>query len=233
MSQTFAWDRNHILAKLSKAERIALASHFKEVQLELRQVIHEQGAKIERVYFPLSGMVSILLVTQSGDAIETGVIGRSGIVGGSIISDGDTSFAQHLVQMSGTALTISSVTLEKLCKENKTLRKAILEFEPLVLIQAQQSAACHALHSVAERLCRWLLHSQDIAESPNFYLTQEFLAHMLGVQRGSVSMEANTLQQAGLIKYSRGHVEVLNRTGLEESSCECYRAVRAHMDKLT
>lgn len=232
MSQAFAWDRNSILAKLSQAERLVLAPHFKEVDLEIRRVLHEQGAEIERVYFPLSGMISILLVTQSGDSIETGIIGRNGVAGGSVISDGSISFAQHLVQMNGSALTISTMLLRKICKENETLRKAILDFEPLVLIQAQQSAACHALHSVAERLCRWLLHSEDIAESPNFYLTQEFLAHMLGVQRGSVSIEANTLQQAGLIKYSRGHVEVLNRTGLEEGSCECYRVVRAHFDKL-
>jgi CRP-like cAMP-binding protein len=228
----FAWDKNHILAKLKEADRASLAHEFREVDLEIGQVLHEPHEKMQRAYFPFSGMVSILLVTESGDAIETGIVDRQGVVGGSIISDADISFGQHIVQMAGAALTISAGTLKKICAQNETLREAINRYEPVVLLQAQQSTACHALHSVSQRLSRWLLHSEDVAESKTFFLTQEFLAHMLGVRRSSVSTQAQELQNAGLIEYSRGHVEILNRKGLEKTSCECYRVVRKYLDSM-
>ena len=220
-------DKNSILAKLSKAERAGMAPHFEEMDLVPHDILHDQKAKIDRVYLPLSGMISILLLTKNGAAVETGFVDREGVAGGSVVSAGDISFGQHFVQMGGTALTITTSMLRELCAKNQTLRSGINNHQSIILLQAQHSAACHALHNVSERLCRWLLHSHDVAEADEFFLTQEFLAHMLGVTRTSVSLQANQLQAAELISYSRGHVKVLDRAGLEEASCECYAAIRA------
>ena len=232
MRQTPAGE-NRLLSQLSVADHAALRPHLKSFTMNSGAVLHPPGKAIAYVYFPLSGMVSLLAVTKSGDQIETGIIGREGVVGSSIGNYGKYPFGQSTVQIAGSALRIQSSAFLKVFDANERFRLAVNSFQSLILLQAQQSAACHALHSVEARLCRWLLQSQDVTESDTVALTQEFLSHMLGVQRNAVSLSASALHERRLIKYSRGNIRILNRAGLKKSACECYEVVRAHTARVT
>ena len=223
--------KNRILRQLSADELKSIQPWLTLVQLQSNVVLHEQGGPIEQIYFPVSGMVSLLAVMQSGEAIETGIVGADGVLGGDAVVNGHL-FGQATVQMDGAALTMPKAQFLDAYNAHPHLRNLVARYQAILLMQAQQNAACHALHSVRSRLCRWLLQSQDMIGRPTFILTQEFLSHMLGVRRNTVSVEAHSLQQAGLIKYSRGHITILDRDGLEECACECYSVIRAETDKL-
>jgi len=222
---------NRLLQRTNAADLARLQPHLKDFSMELGAVLHAPGASIKHVYFPLSGMVSLLAVMRTGEQIETAIVGREGVVGASIGSDGSESAGQTTVQIAGAAWRIEGPKFLDLYQESIPFRTLINKFQNLILLQAQQSAACHALHTVEARLCRWLLQSQDVTESDIVPLTQEFLSHMLGVRRSSVSLCAHALQAAGLIRYARGQIKVLNRDGLKESACECYEVIREHADK--
>jgi CRP-like cAMP-binding protein len=140
--------------------------------------------------------------------------------------------ARATVQLDGAALRMPKKPFVNAYHAHPHLRNLVDRYQSILMMQARQNAACHALHSVRSRLCRWLLQSQDTIGSATFILTQEFLSHMLGVQRNTVSVEAHALQQAGLIRYRRGHITILNRDGLEDCACECYSVIRAEIDKL-
>jgi CRP-like cAMP-binding protein len=222
---------NRLLKSLGSHDLSRLQPHLSKKSLPRGEVLHRAGEPIEQVYFPLSGMVSILALMKTGEAIETAIIGREGVVGASVGSNGSKSAGQAVVQIAGSAWQIQSSQFSEACRASASLRNFMSKFQTVLLLQAQQSAACHALHTVEARLCRWLLQSQDTTESDIVPLTQEFLSHMLGVRRTSVSLCAHALQQAGLIRYSRGAITILNRTGLKESACECYEVIREHIDK--
>jgi len=222
---------NRILQRLPPDDLSLLRPQLKLIDLEQGTVLHEAGAPLEYVYFPTSGMVSVLAVMRTGDAIETAVIGREGVVGGSIGSDGSQPFGQNMVQISGSALRIGARPFLKALEASNGLRSVVNRYQSLVFLQAQQSAACHAFHSIEARLCRWLLHAADATETETLGLTQEFLSHMLGVRRTSVTLIAHTLQKSGLIRYSRGKVQILDRHGVEECACECYDVLRSEIDK--
>jgi CRP-like cAMP-binding protein len=179
----------------------------------------------------VSGMVSMLVIMRNGEAIETAVIGREGVVGGSVTGGLGEAFGQAAVQIAGKALEIHVKPFLEACRKSVELRSLVDRFQGLILLQSQQSAACHALHSVEARLCRWLLQAQDVLDSPTIELTQEFLAHMLGVQRTSVTLSAHALQGAGLVKYARGRITIINRAALEDCACECYAAIRTEIDR--
>jgi len=200
--------------------------HPKLVRMTLGQLLHPVGARIEHVYFPESGMVSMLTVMKSGEQIETAIIGREGVIGGWVAIDGVNTNTQSTVQIEGSAQQVSTARFLETYRASDTFRSAMNAYQGVILFQAQQSAGCHAIHSVEARLCRWLLLSQDILESEHVPLTQEFLSHMLGVRRTSVSLCAHTLQKSGLIQYARGNIKIQNRKGLEECACECYSAIR-------
>jgi CRP-like cAMP-binding protein len=148
-------------------------------------------------------MVSLLSITRSGDAIETGIVGSDGIVGGSCAIDGGTTLGQATVQLDATAMRMNVRDFISAYRDHEHLRTLVNKYQIVLLVQAQHNAACHALHSVNSRLCRWLLQSQDMIGSNEVYLTQEFLSHMLGVRRNTVSVEAHILQKAGLVRYAR------------------------------
>jgi CRP-like cAMP-binding protein len=222
---------NRILRQLSADELKSVQPWLTPLELRSSAVLHEPGDTIERVYFPLSGMISLLAVMQSGEAIETGIVGADGLVGGDAAINGH-AFGQMTVQLDGTALTMPKAKFVNAYRAHPRLRDLVDRYQAILLIQAQQNAACHALHSVRSRLCRWLLQSQDMIGRDTFSLTQEFLSHMLGVRRVTVSVEAHAVQEAGLIRYSRGHIKILNRDGLEDCACECYSVIRAETDKL-
>jgi Crp-like helix-turn-helix domain len=174
-------------------------------------------------------MISLLAIMQSGEAIETGIIGAEGLLGGDAPINGHL-FAHATVQLDGAALTMPKAQFVDAYHAHPHMRDLVNRYQAILLMQARQNAACHALHSVRGRLCRWLLQSQDMIGSATFTLTQEFLSHMLGVRRNTVSVEAHALQEAGLIRYTRGHINIVNRDGLEDCACECYSVIRAETD---
>jgi CRP-like cAMP-binding protein len=178
-------------------------------------------------------MVSLLAVMKTGEQIETGIIGREGVVGASIANHGLYSFGQATVQIAGSALRIKSDAFMKMFNRSEPFRLAMNSFQSVILLQAQQSGACHALHPVEARLCRWLLQSQDVLDSDAVPLTQEFLSHMLGVHRNAVSFSANALDDRKLISYSRGKIKILDRSGLKKCACECYEVIRDHVHRVT
>ena len=222
---------NRLLASLGQDDRAALAQQLKPVELRRGDVLHQPRTAVEQVYFPLGGMVSMLVVMQTGEAIETAIIGREGIVGGSVANGHLEAFGQSTVQIASQGLVIGSKPFVEACRKSPALVTLVNRFEGLLAMQWQQSAACHALHSVEARLCRWMLQSQDVVGGNVIELTQEFLSHMLGVQRSSVSLSAHALQEAGLIKYGRGRITILDRPGIEECACECYAVIRGEIDK--
>ena len=223
---------NRLLKQLGAGDFAGLQPHLKRVAMVRGMVLHPPARPIEHVYFPLSGMVSLLAVMKNGDMIETGIVGREGVVGASIANNGLYAFGQATVQVAGEAWQIKSDAFVKVFNALERFRLAINRFQSVILLQAQQSAACHALHSVEARLCRWLLQSQDVIESDMIPLTQEFLSHMLGVQRNSVSLAATALNERGLIEYSRGNIKILNRDELKKCSCECYEVVHDFVNRI-
>ena len=230
MHQMTPTGENRILHSLPP-DLLLLRPQLKLIDLKSGTVLHDAGTPVEYVYFPTSGMVSILAIMRSGDAIETAVIGREGIVGGSIGSNGSQPFGQNVVQISGSAFRIGAKPFLKALEASNELRSRVNRYQSLVFLQAQQSAACHAFHTIEARLCRWLLHAADATETERLDLTQEFLSHMLGVRRTSVTLVAHTLQKSGLIRYTRGKIEIIDRPGVEECACECYEVLRSEIDK--
>jgi CRP-like cAMP-binding protein len=223
--------KNRILGQLSADEFNSVQPWLTPVQLRSNTVLHEPGRTIEQVYFPLSGMISLLAVMRSGEQIEIGIVGADGLVGGGAAIDGQFA-GQLTVQLDGAAVRMPKVQFVEAYLRHPRLRNLVDRYQAILLMQAQQNAACHALHSVRSRFCRWLLQSQDMIGTDTFTLTHEFLSHMLGVRRTTVSVEAHAVQEAGLIRYRRGHITIVNRDGLEDCACECYSVIRQETDRL-
>jgi CRP-like cAMP-binding protein len=184
------------------------------------------------VYFPHSGVVSLVVGLGDGQMIEAAMVGRDGIVGGSAALDGKVALNRGIVQIEGAASILDVAILRKIAEQCVHFRTTLIRHEQALFAQAQQSAACNASHTVEARLSRWLLRSRELAGSNTLGLTQEFVAQMLGVRRTSVSLVANALQNAGLIRYSRGRIQITDLEGLRAASCECYGRVKAHYDRL-
>jgi CRP-like cAMP-binding protein len=217
---------NGILHHLSSKALKLLEPHLRHVKLSQGTILHEAGEAIAYIYFPLSGMVSMLAVLKTGEAIEAGVIGREGFVGGYIGPRGWRAYGHAVTQLNGDAMRINVKNFKKVYDVSDELRILVNGYQSVLYFQAQQTAACQALHQVEARMCRWLLQAQDANGGDTLHLTQELLSHMLGVRRTSVSGSANKLQAEGLITYKRGVIRILDRKGLETAACECYAAVR-------
>jgi CRP-like cAMP-binding protein len=223
---------NRLLASLPADTFSAVSPHLKIVELKFGAVLAEAGSPIRQVYFPYSGVISLVVELEVGMMIETAMVGRDGALNAAPALDGKVSLNKGIVQVAGSAGTIEANRLRRLANELEPFRSALIRHEQVLFAQSQQSAACNASHSVEARMCRWLLYMRDLAGSDDLILTQEFLAQMLGVRRPSVSLVANILQKAGLIKYSRGQVRLLNVKGLQKGACECYGTVKAHYERL-
>ena len=221
---------NRLLQNLSSGALAKVEGQFKKTSLDQGTILHESGASIEDVYFPPSGLVSISMITQSGEAIETAVIGREGIVGADAGIEGARAFGQSIVQMPGFGWRIEAAEYLKILESNDAFRTRVNRFHSVITIQAQQSAACQAFHSIEARLCRWLLRASDTVGSNIVILTQEFLSQMLGCQRSSVNLAVYALRQAGLIRSRRGRIEIIDRDAIAECACECYGVVRREID---
>lgn len=227
MLKTSAEARNHLLAYLPENEFALLQPHLKDVPLKQGTVLAEQGDTIDQVYFPHSGMVSIVVVLSGGEkSVETATVGREGAVS-AIAGLGERSaIARAIVQVEGHGARIPARAFQAAVRQSPFLRDFIVRYQEMLLHQAQQSTACNALHEARPRLCRWLLQTRDRLDSDTVALTQEFLAQMLGVRRTTVTELARGLQSKGLVRYKRGKIEILDRPGLEACACECYEALR-------
>jgi CRP-like cAMP-binding protein len=223
---------NRLLASLPSGVYSALTPHLKIVELKFGDVVAEAGSAIRQVYFPYSGVISLVVELEVGSMIETAMVGHDGVLNAAPALDGKVSLNKGIVQMAGSAGTIEVSRLRQLANEFEPLRSLLIRHEQVLFAQSQQSAACNASHTVEARMCRWLLHMRDFVGSDDLMLTQEFLAQMLGVRRPSVSIVASPLQKAGLIEYSRGRIRVLDVKGLKKEACECYDTVKAHYGRL-
>jgi CRP-like cAMP-binding protein len=216
---------NNLLLSLPDKERESVYSHLVFMPLHTHDVLNETGEPIKHVYFMNSGLASVLSVMQDGKSVEVGLTGKEGFVGLPLLVGFRSSPARVIIQIEGSGFRMSAAKLLALLPTCRTLENQLNRYSQVLAIQASQVAACNRLHEVDERLARWLLMSQDRIDSDLVPLTQEFLAHMLGTRRSSVTVAASILQKAGLIKYTRGQVNVLNRKGLEGATCECYAAL--------
>lgn len=221
--------RNRILSSLPGGDFERLAPHLEPVRLNSGRILYNAGDTIRHVFFPESGMASLVSVTEDGRTVEVGMIGNEGMVGVPVVLRIGTTPYQVTVQLAGVAVRVKASVLKAEFDRGGKLQDLLLRYTHTVLTQIAQSAACNRFHTVEERLCRWLLVSRDRAHKDTLHLTQEFLAQMMGVPRTSVTTFAGVLQRAGLISYSRGKIQLLDLRGLEAYSCECYRVVSEEM----
>ncbi len=224
---------NYLLAALPDEEYQRLAPHLELVRLTPRKILYEPGYNVRYAYFLKSGMVSLLSTTQDGRSVEVAMLGNEGLVGVPIIFGVSRAPYRSMVQLQGNAMRIKAEALHGEFKRGGQLKDLLLYYAHTLVTQIAQSAACNRFHTVEQRLCRWLLVSRDCVQIDTLHLTQEFISHMLGVPRTSVTAIAGILQKEGVIRHSRGKLTILNRQYLEASSCECYRLVRAETRHLT
>jgi CRP-like cAMP-binding protein len=223
---------NQLLAALSTEKYQRLIPYLELVKLPLRQVLHEPGEKIEYVYFPTDAMISLVSIMQDGSTVEVALVGKEGMVGIPVILGGNFTITQAVVQIAGSALRMEANVLKIEFDCPGELQCLLLCYVQALFTQVSQSAACNRLHSVEERLARWLLTVQDCLQTSEFPMTQEYIAQMLGSRRSGVTVAAGTLQQAGIISYRRGKIKILNQEDLENTACECYGIIKAEASRL-
>jgi len=219
---------NLLLASFSEADATAIRPYLASVHLEHQKVLFEEGDTIKHAYFPEGAIISLVVGLSTGEMVEAAMVGRDGVVGASSALDGKISLSRAIVQISGDSLVCDVDALKSAALQSHSFLSKLIRHEQTVYSQAQQSTACMAAHDVEARLCRWLLRARDLSGDDTLLFTQEFLAEMLGVRRNSVTTVAHTLQRAGMIKYARGRIQVLNVDGLRESACECYETVNSN-----
>jgi len=226
-------EANRLLAALPAQVLDRLRPDLKPVAMPLGKVIYESGAELEHVYFPVPGcIVSMLYVMEDGASAEIAVVGDEGMVGIALFMGGGTTPSRALVQSAGQAFQLKGDLLKKEFERHTELQHVLLCFTQALITQMSQTAVCNRHHSLDQQLCRWLLLCLDRLSTNELTMTQELIANMLGVRREGVTEAAGKLQAQGLIHYSRGHITVLDRPGLEARVCECYAVVRKEYDRL-
>ncbi|MEZ0600949.1 Crp/Fnr family transcriptional regulator [Paraburkholderia sp. IW21] len=223
---------NHLLAVLPEAEWARIALHLVPVDMSLGQVIYEPGARLDHVYFPATSIVSLLYVMENGASAEIAIVGNEGIIGIALFMGGETTPNRAVVQSAGRAYRLDAHLLKEEFHRAGAVQRLLLRYTQSLITQMAQTAVCNRHHSIDQQLCRWLLLSIDRLPSNELTMTQELIANMLGVRRAGVTEAAMKLQEAGLIRYSYGRIEVLNRPGLEQRVCECYEVVRRECARL-
>ncbi len=223
---------NRLLAALPDAEWARWLPQLEPVDMPLGKVLYESGSKLTHVYFPTTSIVSLLYVMEDGASAEIAVVGHEGIVGISLFMGGETTPSRAVVQSAGLAFRLkANVMMQEFNRAGPVLH-LLLRYTQALITQMAQTAVCNRHHSLDQQLCRWLLLSLDRLHSNEIVMTQELIANMLGVRREGVTEAAGNLQQAGLIRYRRGHITVLDRARLEQRTCECYAVVRREYDRL-
>ena len=224
--------RNHLLAALPPEEFARLAPHLEPVTLALGDFLYEPGAQLQYAHFPATAIVSLHYVTESGASAEIAGVGNEGMVGISLFMGGDTTPSSAVVQTAGDAYRLARSVLKDEFDRGGALQRLMLRYTQSLIAQMSQTAVCNRHHSVEQQLCRWLLTTLDRVPSGQLVMTQELVASMLGVRREGITEAAGRLQQAGLIRYRRGHIAVLERGGLDALACECYSVVRTEYLRL-
>ena len=223
---------NHLLRSLSFEERSRLCPNMQHIYLPLSHVVHESGGFLDYVYFPTTCIVSCLYTMRDGSTAEMALAGNDGVIGTALFLGGGTAPHRAVVQIGGYAIRIPARSLQAEFSRGGLLHHTLLRYTQALIIQISQTAVCNRLHSVEKRLCRWLLLCHDRISGSEIRMTQEYIANMLGGRRESVTVAAGHLQDIGLIHYSRGHITILDRKGLEKMVCECYRIVEDEHDRL-
>ena len=224
--------QNHLLAALPAAEFELLAAHLERVQLPLGEMLYEPGSQLRHAYFPTTAIVSLHYVTESGASAETAGVGHEGVVGIPLLMGGDSTPNSAVVQTAGQAYRLERRLLVDEFNHAGVLQRLLLRYTQALMTQMAQTAACNRHHSVEQQLCRWLLLTLDRLPSNELTMTQELVASMLGVRREGITEAAGKLQRAGFISYRRGHIAVLDRSGLESHACECYAVVKKELRRL-
>jgi len=223
---------NRLLAALPAKEYEHLLPNLEEFSLAYAETLYEQGEAIRYIYFPNSGMISLLTHAAEGEVLEVGVVGNEGMIGLPVFLGVETSRNQVIVQGDGAALRIKTEDFIKECGRGVSLPKLLRRYTHALITQVSQTVACNRFHLIEERLMCWLLLMHDRMQTDKFKITQDFLSKMLGVRREAVSKSAANLQQRKLIEYSRGIVSIINRAALEAAACNCYSVVKAEYDNL-
>ncbi|WP_018971915.1 Crp/Fnr family transcriptional regulator [Rudaea cellulosilytica] len=224
--------QNHLLRALPALEAERLLPRLELVAMPLGHVLYESGSQLRHVYFPTTSIVSLLYVMADGASAEIAVVGNEGMVGVALFMGGETTPSRAVVQSAGHAYRLKGQFLKDEFTRAAALQHLLLRYTQALLTQMAQTAVCNRHHSVDQQLCRWLLLSLDRLPSNKLSMTQELIANMLGVRREGVTEAAGKLQVAGLIRYSRGHITVLDRPRLEAQCCECYEVVKKEFDRL-
>jgi len=224
--------KNKILASLQKAEISRLSSHLSPVDLPSGKTLMDPGQEVTFVYFLETGLASVVVAMVDGNMVETGITGNDGVVGFPALLGTKTTPTRTFMQIPGNGFKIKANHLMEEFERSGTLHKKINRYFQAHLVQTGQTAACNRLHDIAERLARWLLMCHDRMETDNFTITHEFLGHMLGTPRSTVTLAAGILNKSGLISYSRGKLVVKDRKGLERAACECYQTIRKEFNRL-
>jgi CRP-like cAMP-binding protein len=223
--------KNRLLAALAPADRSRWLPHLAYVDLTLGQVLCESGVTPNHIYFPTNSLVSMLYLFEDGASAEIAIVGNEGLVGFSLFMGGGSTTSRAVVQSTGQAYKLPAAMLQDEFKRAPVL-DLLLRYTQALITQMAQTAVCNRHHSLDQQLCRWLLLSIDRLSGDELSMTQELIADMLGVRRAGVTKAALKLQKAGLIKYARGHIEVIDRAGLETRVCECYAVVQREYERL-
>lgn len=224
--------KNHLLAALPEAEWRRWAPSLERVPMPLGEVLYEPGIALNHVYFPITSIISLLYVMENGASAEIAVVGNEGIVGVSLFMGGESTPSRAVVQSAGVGCRLKSQLMKEEFNKSGPVLHLLLRYTQALITQMAQTAVCNRHHSLDQQLCRWLLLSLDRLQGDELVMTQELIANMLGVRREGVTEGALKLQKAGLIQYSRGHITVLDRAGLEKRTCECYAVVKREYDRL-
>jgi CRP-like cAMP-binding protein len=222
------WSENHLLAAMPAKDRAQLLPHLELLTLFPRESVYEAGQPMAHIYFPLDCVLVLVSSVASGATVEVGVTGREGMAGAPVLLGAKKSDSQILVLLDGKALRLPATVLRKEAKRSATMREVLLSYTRALLAQCSQLAACHRYHTPPARLARLILTACDRVETDELRITHNFLAHLLGTRRATVTEAANNLQKSGLIDSGRGRMRIVNRQGLELQSCDCYRVIARH-----
>jgi CRP-like cAMP-binding protein len=223
---------NHLLAALPAEAFERLRVHLEPISFSLGEVVYESGGHMEYVYFPTSSHISLLYTMLDGSTAEMGLVGQEGVVGIALFMGGETTPNRAMVQGGGLAFRMKAKAMLDEFKRGGEFQHLLLRYTQALITQISQTAVCNRLHSVEQRLCRWLLMTHDLTQSDELQMTHEFISNMLGVRREGVTMAAQRLQEMEMISYVRGHIQILDRQQLLAHVCECYRVVKDEHSRL-
>jgi CRP-like cAMP-binding protein len=224
--------KNHLLAALPEEEFARLAPDLKLVSLDLGTVLYESGDQMTHLFFPTTAIISLLYIMENGATAEIGIAGNNGLVGVALFMGGESTSSRAVVQSAGDAVRIGENAMKREFARGGIFQQILLRYTQSLMTQISQTAVCNRLHTLEQQLCRWLLINHDQLQTDKLIMTQELIANMLGVRREGVTLAAKKIQEKGLIKYSRGTITIVDRTGLKNSACECYQVVMDEYDRL-